>query len=184
MGNRELGGVGRFLREELQRHTGDRVIYQRLGYLMRSGPPDSLDRLVAKNFATLAADLILAGKTGRLVSIQAGRYTTEPLEIIGEGKKQVDVEKFYDRGALPAERRGGDGAADVSVLASGLETGQVSRQAKRGRRIVLDHSTIDHTEYMPSSTSRPNSAQRRRTALSRLRSRRATLRQTRAAGPG
>ncbi|HEY3567158.1 MAG TPA: 6-phosphofructokinase [Thermoanaerobaculia bacterium] len=97
VGNRELGGVGRYLREELQKHTGDRVIYQRLGYLMRSGPPDSLDRLVARNFATLAADLILAGKTGRLVSIQGGRYTTEPLEIVGEGKKQVDVEKFYDR---------------------------------------------------------------------------------------
>jgi 6-phosphofructokinase len=97
VGNRELGGVGRFLREELQRHTGDRVIYQRLGYLMRSGPPDSLDRLVAKNFATLAADLILGGKTGRLVSIQTGRYTSERLEIVAEGKKQVDVGKFYDR---------------------------------------------------------------------------------------
>ena len=96
VGNRELGGVGRFLREELQQQTGDRVIYQRLGYLMRSGPPDSLDRLVAKNFAGLAADLILAGKTGRLVSIQSGRYTTEPLEIVGEGKKRVDVERFYD----------------------------------------------------------------------------------------
>jgi ATP-dependent phosphofructokinase / diphosphate-dependent phosphofructokinase len=96
VGNRELGGVGRFLRQELQKQTGDRVIYQRLGYLMRSGPPDSLDRLVAKNFGGLAADLILAGKTGRLISIQNGRYTTEPLEIVGEGKKRVDVDRFYD----------------------------------------------------------------------------------------
>ena len=96
VGNRELGGVGRDLREALQTQTGDRVIYQRLGYLMRSGPPDSLDRLVAKNFASLSADLILAGKTGRLIAIQNGRYTTEPLEIVGEGKKRVDVERFYD----------------------------------------------------------------------------------------
>jgi 6-phosphofructokinase len=96
VGNRELGGVGRYLREALQKDTGERVIYQRLGYLMRSGPPDSLDRLVAKNFASLAADLILAGKTGRLVAIQSGRYTTEPLEIVGEGKKRVNVERFYD----------------------------------------------------------------------------------------
>jgi 6-phosphofructokinase 1 len=97
VGNRELGGVGRFLREALQKNTGDRVIYQRLGYLMRSGPPDSLDRLVANNFANLAADLILAGKSGRLASIQGGRYTTEPIEVTGEGKKQVNVERFYDR---------------------------------------------------------------------------------------
>jgi 6-phosphofructokinase len=96
VGNRELGGVGRYLREELQKNTGDRVIYQRLGYLMRSGPPDSLDRLVASNFANLAADLIIADKAGRLVAIQGGRYTTEPIETVGLGTKRVDVERFYD----------------------------------------------------------------------------------------
>jgi 6-phosphofructokinase 1 len=97
VGNRELGGVGRFLREQLQKNTGDRVIYQRLGYLMRSGPPDSLDRLVANNFANLAADLILNDQAGRLVAIQGGCYTTKPIELTGEGKKQVDVKRFYDK---------------------------------------------------------------------------------------
>jgi 6-phosphofructokinase 1 len=97
VGNRELGGVGRFLREQLQKNTGDRVIYQRLGYLMRSGPPDSLDRLVANNFANLAADLILNDQAGRLVAIQGGCYTTKPIELTGKGKKQVDVKRFYDK---------------------------------------------------------------------------------------
>jgi ATP-dependent phosphofructokinase / diphosphate-dependent phosphofructokinase len=96
VGNRELGGVGRYLREELQKTTGDRVIYQRLGYLMRSGPPDSLDRLVASNFANLAADLILGDKAGHLVAIHGGRYATEPIETVGEGTRRVDVERFYD----------------------------------------------------------------------------------------
>jgi 6-phosphofructokinase 1 len=96
MGNRELGGIGRLLRHELQRTTGDRVIYQRLGYLMRSGPPDALDRLVASNFASLAADLVLAGETGRLVSIQGGRYSTMPIDIVCAGSKKVDVARFYD----------------------------------------------------------------------------------------
>ncbi|HXO30003.1 MAG TPA: 6-phosphofructokinase [Thermoanaerobaculia bacterium] len=97
MGNRELGGIGRLLRQELQRTTGNRVIYQRLGYLMRSGPPDALDRLVASNFANLAADLALAGETGRLVAIVEGRYSTVPIGTVGAGSKQVDVERFYDR---------------------------------------------------------------------------------------
>jgi 6-phosphofructokinase 1 len=97
MGNRELGGIGRLLRQELQRTTGNRVIYQRLGYLMRSGPPDALDRLVASNFANLAADLALAGETGRLVAIVEGRYSTLPIGTVGAGTKQVDVERFYDR---------------------------------------------------------------------------------------
>lgn len=97
VGHRQLGGVGRILREGLQDLTGERVIYQRLGYLMRSGPPDSLDRLVANNFASLAADLVLADKTGRLLAIQGGRYATEPITTVGEGTKRVDVERFYDR---------------------------------------------------------------------------------------
>lgn len=97
VGNRELGGVGRYLREALQKNTGDRVIYQRLGYLMRSGPPDSLDRLVANNFANLAADLILARKHGLLVAIEGGRYATRPIETLAEGVKRVNVTRFYDR---------------------------------------------------------------------------------------
>jgi 6-phosphofructokinase len=96
MGKRELGGIGRLLRQELQRTTGNRVIYQRLGYLMRSGPPDALDRLVASNFASLAADLALAGETGRLVAILEGRYSTRPIATVRAGNKQVDVERFYD----------------------------------------------------------------------------------------
>jgi 6-phosphofructokinase len=97
IGNRELGGVGRLLRGAIERHTGERVIYQRLGYLMRSGPPDALDRLVASNFANLASELALAGRTGQLVAILGGRYSTVPIETVCAGSKNVDVERFYDR---------------------------------------------------------------------------------------
>lgn len=99
VGHRELGGVGRYVREALQEMTGERVIYQRLGYLMRAGVPDALDRLVASNFANLAADLILAGKAGFLTAVVGGRYAAVPLEDLGEEAKRVDVERFYDRDA-------------------------------------------------------------------------------------
>src|SRR5262245_24397754 len=95
VGHRELGGVGRYVREVLQQRTRDRVIYQRLGYLMRSGPPDALDRLVASNFGTLAADLILDGRTGQLTSILGGKYTAVSIETMGDGVKKVDVDRFY-----------------------------------------------------------------------------------------
>jgi ATP-dependent phosphofructokinase / diphosphate-dependent phosphofructokinase len=97
LGRRKLGGVGAFVRDLLQERTGAGVIYQQLGYLMRSGPPDSLDLLVAKNFGSLAAELALAGETGRLVAIVDGRYTSAALEAAGDGVRQVDVERFYDR---------------------------------------------------------------------------------------
>ncbi|HEV7670307.1 MAG TPA: hypothetical protein VGS22_17450 [Thermoanaerobaculia bacterium] len=66
---------------------------------MRAGVPDALDRLVASNFANLAADLILGGKAGFLTAVVGGRYAAVPLEEMGESAKRVDVERFYDRDA-------------------------------------------------------------------------------------
>lgn len=95
-GNRILGGVGKYVSEYFEKRSGDRVIYQRLAYLMRSGAPDSLDQLVAKNFGRFAADLIQAGKTGTMLSLCDGRYTAVPIQRSGEARKQVQVDRFYD----------------------------------------------------------------------------------------
>src|SRR3990172_8740252 len=50
-GHRKLGGIGARLGAEPQRITGVGIILQVLSYLMRSGPPDSLDLMVAMNYA-------------------------------------------------------------------------------------------------------------------------------------
>jgi ATP-dependent phosphofructokinase / diphosphate-dependent phosphofructokinase len=95
-GNRKLGGVGEVLSDYLEKRGRDKVIYQRLAYLMRSGAPDSLDQLVANNYGSLAADLLLRGETGRMVAVVDGRYTAVPIGVGGAAKKRVDVERFYD----------------------------------------------------------------------------------------
>src|SRR5947209_19474129 len=95
-GNRKLGGIGGVLSEYLERHGRDKVIYQRLAYLMRSGAPDSLDMLVANNFGSLAADLVRHGEHGKLVAVVDGRYSAAPIGITGEGKKRVDIDRYYD----------------------------------------------------------------------------------------
>jgi 6-phosphofructokinase 1 len=33
---------------------------------------------------------------GRMVSLRNGMYTNVPLNLIGQGKKRVDVEELYD----------------------------------------------------------------------------------------
>jgi 6-phosphofructokinase len=98
-GNRKLGGIGGVLSDFLEKRTCEKVIYQRLAYLMRSGAPDSLDQLVANNFGSLAADLLRRGEVGKMVAVADGRYTAVPVEISGETKKRVDVERFYDASA-------------------------------------------------------------------------------------
>ncbi len=95
-GHRKLGGVGLVLAEEIRDRTGQNVIYQTLGYLMRSGAPDSLDRMVATCYGHLAMQLIKQGTTGRMVALDDGRYTSIPVETIVTGRKRVDVDKFYD----------------------------------------------------------------------------------------
>jgi 6-phosphofructokinase len=95
-GHRKLGGIGQLLGEALRERTGEDIIYQQLAYLMRSGSPDSLDLMVATNYAVMAADLALEGDTGRMVSLRNGSYTTVPISATRAGVKRVDVDELYD----------------------------------------------------------------------------------------
>ncbi len=95
-GHKKLGGVGQQTSELLKEITGDGIIYQQIGYLMRSGSPDSLDLMVAINYAVMAADLVIEGTTGRLVALRNGNYTNVPLSVTRQGVKRVDVTSLYD----------------------------------------------------------------------------------------
>jgi ATP-dependent phosphofructokinase / diphosphate-dependent phosphofructokinase len=95
-GHRKLGGVGMIMAEEIKRRTGFDIMYQQLAYLMRSGAPDSLDRMVAMSFGHLAIQLIQRRETGKMVALHGGKYTSVPIDIINSGKKRVDVPSFYD----------------------------------------------------------------------------------------
>ena len=95
-GHRKLGGVGALLGELLQERTGEGIIYQQVAYLMRSGSADSLDLMVATNYAVMAADLALERSSGRMVALRNGSYTTVPISATREGVKRVDVDELYD----------------------------------------------------------------------------------------
>ncbi len=95
-GHRKLGGIGRTVGELLKEQTGEGIILQEVAYLMRSGRPDSLDLMVATNYAMMAADLVLEGSSGRMVALRSGTYTNVPISVTGEGVKRVDVDELYD----------------------------------------------------------------------------------------
>jgi 6-phosphofructokinase len=102
-GHKKLGGIGDRVAHALKKlsprfNQGRRVnvVSQRLGYLVRCGEPDALDSIVPMAFGNLALDLIDAGVSGRLVTVQNGRYGNVPIgQIIGT-KKAVNVGKYYD----------------------------------------------------------------------------------------
>ncbi len=95
-GHRKLGGIGAITGELITEITGEDIVLQTVGYLMRSGSPDSLDLMVATTYAVMAADLILEGASGRMVALRGGTYTNVPISVTREGVKRVDVDELYD----------------------------------------------------------------------------------------
>ena len=95
-GHQKLGGIGAITAEAIKQRTGQGIIQQQLGYLMRSGSPDALDLMVAKNYGVQAADLAMEGSSGRMVALRGGTYTQVPISVVMEGVKRVDVDELYD----------------------------------------------------------------------------------------
>ena len=95
-GHMKLGGIGQITGEAIKKITGEEILNQQLSYLMRSGAPDSLDLMVAVNYANLAVTLIKRGASNRMVALRNGTYTSIPISTIMQGVKRVDVDELYD----------------------------------------------------------------------------------------
>jgi 6-phosphofructokinase 1 len=101
-GHKKLGGIGDRVSEAIKAlsprfNQGRQIntVNQRLGYLVRSGAPDALDSIVPMAFGNLALDLILEQRSGLLVAVRNGVYSSVPIDTVVE-KKVVDVEHFYE----------------------------------------------------------------------------------------
>jgi len=96
-GHKKLGGVGKWTADTIGDLTGIKPTFQQLGYLMRSGPPDHLDLMVASNYANLVMDLINERDFGHMVALHDGRYTfVSAAAPSQEEARSVDVGAFYD----------------------------------------------------------------------------------------
>ncbi len=100
-GRREVGahviGTGAVVTEILENITGQRVLFQPLSYLIRTGEPDGQDLLGAMNFASLAVRLLSEGQTGKLVAYrQRENYVGLPLDVVMEPISNIRLVDFYD----------------------------------------------------------------------------------------
>jgi 6-phosphofructokinase 1 len=52
--------------------------------------------MVALNYGTMAVQLLDEGRSGLMMAIQDGNYTTVPGDTCIKGKRRVDVAALYD----------------------------------------------------------------------------------------
>jgi len=84
-----LGGVGHLVAERLERMTEIESRATVLGYVQRGGTPCPFDRVFATRLGYRAAELVKAGRWGRMASWQKGRITDVPLEEASRGPRPV-----------------------------------------------------------------------------------------------
>ena len=115
-GHKRLGGIGEAVSERLKHYAPKfnngkqvHVMYQRLGYLARSGEPDATDSIVPMVYGNLAFDLVLNNNSGKLVNLNKGIYGNVPIDIVVSKKKVVDVEQYYNTERLRPKYEGFNG---------------------------------------------------------------------------
>jgi len=95
-GHKKLGGIGEWLAGQIKAHTGRDTLQQKLAYLMRSGSPDSLDRMVGMAWGTLAYDLLRNGRSGHMTALVQGMYRAVPLDVVSGGARPCNIGDYYD----------------------------------------------------------------------------------------
>jgi 6-phosphofructokinase 1 len=99
---RDDGSVGHRLGRAVKARLGDGVVIQELAYLMRSGEPDAMDRMVGFAFGGLAVQLLERGEAARMVTLSDGNYSHVPIDTLIKGRKSVDVSALYDKASYRA----------------------------------------------------------------------------------
>jgi 6-phosphofructokinase 1 len=94
-GHYYLGGVGKFLAAEIQKHTDTEVRDVALRHLQRGGIPTAHDRRMGRKFGVASIDMIVNEDFGRMVAFRMGAITSVPLKKALEKLNLVDVEKYY-----------------------------------------------------------------------------------------
>jgi 6-phosphofructokinase len=108
-GRRALGGIGELLGAACRQASSEGVIVQNLAYLMRSGPPDATDRMIAVGFGALAIELLQAKRFGHMCALHDGRFHAAAVDAPLGGPKHVNIAACYDPEAYRPRLAGIDG---------------------------------------------------------------------------
>jgi 6-phosphofructokinase 1 len=95
-GHRKKANVAEDLSAEIKKASGEETIISDLTYDLRSGSPDFIDKMIATTFASMAADCIERGESGKMMGISNGIYAAVPIPDPKLGPRRVDIQKMYN----------------------------------------------------------------------------------------
>jgi ATP-dependent phosphofructokinase / diphosphate-dependent phosphofructokinase len=90
-GHAQLGGIGAWLAEVIERRTGYESRHTILGHIQRGGTPTAYDRVLATRFGVEAVAAVHDGTFGKMVALQGNRIVRVPLEEAVGRPKALDV---------------------------------------------------------------------------------------------
>ncbi|MGD9632216.1 MAG: ATP-dependent 6-phosphofructokinase [Pirellulales bacterium] len=99
-GNRKLGDIGVFLKQQIQVHCQDRRVHVDVKYFdpsyhIRSCPASTVDSLLCEQFARHAAHAGMAGKTNLLIGTAHSEFVHVPLVMSIGQKKRLEPESDW-----------------------------------------------------------------------------------------
>jgi len=86
-----LGGIANVLAEQLGQITGLSCRGVNLGHIQRGGSPTPIDRVLGTNFGYHAMELLMHGRTNRLVVWKNGKLSDVPLSSVAGKIKTVKM---------------------------------------------------------------------------------------------
>lgn len=106
-GNRRLGDIGIFLKEQVAAYFERRkreinVKYIDPSYIIRSAPADPHDSLYCAELGRHAVHAAMAGRTGMLTSLFNGQFVHVPIRAATQGRKTVDPDGPLWRSVIEA----------------------------------------------------------------------------------
>ncbi len=94
-GHVRLGGIGNQLGKMIEDKTGFETRVTVLGHIQRGGTPTAFDRVLGTRFGVKAVELILAGKWGRMTSLQGNKIVDVPIQD-AVGVLKTVPEEYYN----------------------------------------------------------------------------------------
>lgn len=85
----KLGGAGAYVEKEIERLTGQTARATTLGYLQRGGNTCAYDRVLSTAYGSLAMQLAIEGKFGRMVTMLNGKLQSISLNEVAGSNTQI-----------------------------------------------------------------------------------------------